>query len=264
MDLKGFFNENLAGAADGNVDRGYYGNGGMNSMMMNPFGGYQQPATFNNQYSTPYQFPASGSSGSNLFAFNGGTFDSAIHGAPNPLHHSFGLKFGDEQSGYGQTAVGTQTHYGPPVMQSKGGKLKGAALSALTLLMFLFFLNLLQSCLKDQMDVMNPTVMVMSAGQRNARTEEISVELNGNKYDDEADVGGAALDEDYEELTNDYNKQQHRQHDATTSKSRLRIRARNRSAGQKRRRHKSKAQAATSTIGPKLQNFVLLHSETAS
>lgn len=37
-------------------------------------------------------------------------------------------------------------------------KKKNAALSALTLVAFLFFLNLLQTCLKEQMMAMNPTV----------------------------------------------------------------------------------------------------------
>jgi hypothetical protein len=40
-----------------------------------------------------------------------------------------------------------------------------AAMSALTLLSFLFFLNILQQCLKDQMATMNPTVAVMTAGR---------------------------------------------------------------------------------------------------
>lgn len=37
---------------------------------------------------------------------------------------------------------------------------KTAALSALTLLAFLFFLNLLQSCLKDHLQAINPTVRI--------------------------------------------------------------------------------------------------------
>lgn len=43
-----------------------------------------------------------------------------------------------------------------------GGKKGSSALSALTLLSFLFFINLLQGCIKDHMDAMNPTVMVMT------------------------------------------------------------------------------------------------------
>lgn len=115
---------------------------------VNPFQNVQGLSKF----ATPYQFPATG--GLNPFMHIDGS---------SPLVNSqgYGLKFGNEQS-YGPSAVETQqSHYGPPMMQSKGGKLKGAALSALTLLAFLFFLNLLQSCLKDQMDAMHPTVEAM-------------------------------------------------------------------------------------------------------
>lgn len=42
------------------------------------------------------------------------------------------------------------------------GKKGSLAMSALTLLSFLFFINLLQGCIKDHMDAMNPTVMVMT------------------------------------------------------------------------------------------------------
>jgi hypothetical protein len=54
-------------------------------------------------------------------------------------------------------------------MMGKKNKLKGAALSALTLLAFLFFLNLLQNCLKEQMAAMNPTVSIKySLSDKNA------------------------------------------------------------------------------------------------
>lgn len=121
------------------VDRGMYG------APLNPFLGYHQ---VKNQYSIPYQFPAASE---NIYTVGGGTIEHQAFPEPD---HGFGLKFGN--SGYGN--MGTQTHYGSPPMGGKGGKLKGAALSALTLLAFLFFLNLLQSCLKDQMEAMNPTV----------------------------------------------------------------------------------------------------------
>lgn len=128
------------------IDRGMYG-------AVNPFLGYHHQVK--NQYSIPYQFPAASENNPALFSLGGGTFDH--QGISDPAHN-FGLKFGN--SGYGNTGLGTQTHYGPPIMPMGGGKgkLKGAALSALTLLAFLFFLNLLQSCLKDQMEAMNPTV----------------------------------------------------------------------------------------------------------
>lgn len=141
MESKGL----LAGDNQFDIDRGMYG------APLNPFLGYHH---VKNQYSIPYQFPAASE---NVYSIGGGTFEH--QGFPEPSHN-FGLKFGN--SGYGNTGVGTQTHYGPPVMPvmsgGKAGKLKGAALSALTLLAFLFFLNLLQSCLKDQMESMNPTV----------------------------------------------------------------------------------------------------------
>lgn len=125
-------------------------------------GGFYNPSPFEsyqviNKFQTPY-------SGQNPFLMNDGVFESTLSGN----HNGFGLKDGSG-TGYGNTGVETQGHYGPPgiqshygapMMQSKGGKLKGAALSALTLLAFLFFLNLLQSCLKDQMDGMNPTVCI--------------------------------------------------------------------------------------------------------
>lgn len=113
-------------------------------LAMNPFQSYQPVSKFPPQY----QFPST-SIGSNPFMVNDGLTLNNNNG--------FGYKFAHEPS-FGHSALETQSQYGPPQMQSKGGKLKGAALSALTLLAFLFFLNLLQSCLKEQMDTMNPTV----------------------------------------------------------------------------------------------------------
>lgn len=134
-------------------------NRGMLSGGINPFTGYQ---IGQNKFSTPYQFP--GVSDSNYFGGGISTLDqgfSQLHDTTN----GFGLKYGNGGggTGYEPSSMGAQTHYGPPAIHAhvgeKGGKLKGAALSALTLLAFLFFLNLLQSCLKDQMDVMNPSVI---------------------------------------------------------------------------------------------------------
>lgn len=118
--------------------------------MFSPFQNYQAV----NKFPTPYQFPAT-SSGLNPFL----SHDDLGLGGSN---QGYGLKFGNEAM-YGHSGLETQSHYGPPMMQNKGGKLKGAALSALTLLAFLFFLNLLQSCLKDQMDAMNPSVSRMES-----------------------------------------------------------------------------------------------------
>lgn len=61
----------------------------------------------------------------------------------------FGFKQKFEHSGHG----------GGWDESKKKSKKKTAALSALTLLAFLFFLNLLQSCLKEHMTAINPTVI---------------------------------------------------------------------------------------------------------
>lgn len=125
MALQGLMNHFTGNEEVKNVDRVFPG--------FNPFGHQQRYQTYGN----PYQFP---------------------HGAPHEHvfpdeTHDFSLKFGQGDGG------GHQTQYGPPP-EMKKGKGKGAALSALTLLAFLFFLNLLQSCLKDHMDAMNPTVTI--------------------------------------------------------------------------------------------------------
>lgn len=143
MNYEKLLSENLKNVGTLNVNRaGLYGS--------NPFENYQVV----NKYQLPQSFPST-LSGQNPFMLNDGVFESALN-----TNNGYGLKFGSGGgTGYGHTAVETQqSHYGPPQMSMKEGKLKGAALSALTLLAFLFFLNLLQSCLKDQMDAMNPTV----------------------------------------------------------------------------------------------------------
>ena len=145
MNYEKLLSENLRGVDGMSMNRGgLYGH--------NPFESYQAI----NKFEVPYSFPSI-PSGQNPFLVNDGGFGSS-------LNNGYELKYGNDagygnNAGYGNTAVETQSnHYGPPMMQGKGGKLKGAALSALTLLAFLFFLNLLQSCLKDHMDAMNPTV----------------------------------------------------------------------------------------------------------
>ncbi|XP_055297687.1 uncharacterized protein LOC129566114 [Sitodiplosis mosellana] len=56
------------------------------------------------------------------------------------------------------------------------------AMSALTLLAFLFFIQMLQSCLKEQMTSLNPTVMVMTAGtSRFRKTGTASTTGDANK-----------------------------------------------------------------------------------
>lgn len=58
--------------------------------------------------------------------------------------------------GYGHATFDASN--GHPRHKSKGGS--SAALNALTLLAFLFFINILQNCLKEQMHSSNPTVLL--------------------------------------------------------------------------------------------------------
>lgn len=65
-----------------------------------------------------------------------------------------------------------------------GHKSKSSSLqtSALTLLAFLFFINMLHTCLKEQMTSLNPTVMVMTTGNgRIRKTGTNMVTMDGNK-----------------------------------------------------------------------------------
>lgn len=70
-----------------------------------------------------------------------------------------------------------------------GHKSKGHSLAilALTLLTFLYFINMLQSGLKQHMTSMNPTVMVMMSGQkvespiRFRKTQIPAITINTNK-----------------------------------------------------------------------------------
>lgn len=116
------------------------GGSGNPYQQISPFQAYQG---ISNKYQTPYQFS---SVGANPLLIN------EDMGSVN--NYGYVQKFGSDPGWH--SAVETHSHYGPPA--GKSGKLKGAAISALTLLAFLFFLNLLQSCLKDQMDAINPTV----------------------------------------------------------------------------------------------------------
>jgi hypothetical protein len=85
----------------------------------------------------------------------------------NP-NHGFGLKFGHDGwflgGGHSGPSFHHHQHQGPfKKLKSKAKKLKGAALSALTLLAFLFFLHVMQTCLKEHMDNnnANPTVSIL-------------------------------------------------------------------------------------------------------
>lgn len=55
-------------------------------------------------------------------------------------------------------------HHFQPSSGKKSKSKRKSTLTVLTLLAFFFFINLLQGCLKEHMDAMNPTVMVMTAG----------------------------------------------------------------------------------------------------
>ncbi|XP_052863700.1 uncharacterized protein LOC128270341 [Anopheles cruzii] len=83
-------------------------------------------------------------------------------------------------------------------------KRKGAALSALTLLAFLYFLNLLQNCLKEHMVTMNPTVMVMTAGATRRKDIAPDQDRSAEQEDPRAGSDEAALVDEYEELTGHY------------------------------------------------------------
>lgn len=92
----------------------------------------------------------------------GGVIDhTLIISPPIASNSDIGPKFSSSGTGYAHSALESQS-YGAPQwpssMSSKDGKLKGAALSALTFLAFLFFLNLLQSCMKEHITAMQPEV----------------------------------------------------------------------------------------------------------
>ncbi|XP_059621170.1 uncharacterized protein LOC132264855 [Phlebotomus argentipes] len=105
----------------------------------------------------------------------GALYHPGIYGMYGP-HQQFGLKLGhggyDDSYSYGTSGGHMYYDHGPHYSGRKSGKGSGA-LSALTLLAFLFFLNLLQSCLKEHMDTMNPTVMVMTAGSGREQMEKV-------------------------------------------------------------------------------------------
>ncbi|CRK93232.1 CLUMA_CG006776, isoform A [Clunio marinus] len=115
---------------------------------MNHFQSYQSV----NKYPSGYQYPSAPE------VVNPFGIDDQI-----PFNDNvYGLKYGMT----GPSAMEAPNYHGHAATWPKEGKLKGAAVSALTLLAFLFFLNLLQSCLKEHLETVSPTVMVMSAGQR--------------------------------------------------------------------------------------------------
>jgi hypothetical protein len=144
MNLEKFLGENLKGLAE---RVGHFG-----GLSVNPFESYQ----------VINKYPVSSSSAANPFTLNhhGGVIDHTID---HQIASDFASKYATSGTGYGHTSeMETQAHYSAPPhhvsSSSKEGKLKGAALSALTFLAFLFFLNILQSCMKEHIDAMNPGV----------------------------------------------------------------------------------------------------------
>ncbi|XP_014086734.2 CAR1 transcription factor [Bactrocera oleae] len=92
-------------------------------------------------------------------------------------------------SGYGGYAPPPPKIYARPhpTVPTKGFKKKhstsdsnASTMNALTLLAFFFFVNLLQSCLKENMEAMNPTVMVMTTNMVRNRNTKLA-EMNSRE-----------------------------------------------------------------------------------
>ncbi|XP_068631878.1 uncharacterized protein [Battus philenor] len=102
-----------------------------------------------------------------------------------PMHDQH-LFYTYEPSPPHTSSIPTKYHY--PSSGHKGN----AAMSALTLLAFLFFLHILQQCLKDHMTAMGtPQIMIMTAGKEGE--ENIAKSSPKNKID----KTGIVNDENY-------------------------------------------------------------------
>nr|CAI5846502.1 unnamed protein product [Callosobruchus analis] len=104
-------------------------------------------------------------------------------------YYSDGYSYEDHHGSYGH-------HYPQTYGRGKGSKKSGrsVALSALTLLAFLFFLHILQQCLQDQMDNMTPQMVVMqatinAAREAEAKLKEAQKRVGENVKDDKKDRG---------------------------------------------------------------------------
>ncbi|XP_050344015.1 uncharacterized protein LOC126769356 [Nymphalis io] len=89
----------------------------------------------------------------------------------------------DQPLYYPYEPVPSQVHVNAPFKHQfiSGGHKNNAAMSALTLLAFLFFLHILQQCLKDHMTAMStPQVMLMSGGREG---DEHIAKLSHDKID---------------------------------------------------------------------------------
>ncbi|XP_075977288.1 uncharacterized protein LOC142977329 [Anticarsia gemmatalis] len=85
----------------------------------------------------------------------------------SPVHDHDHVFYAYEPSAPSHGHVATSKHH-----YGGGGHKSGASMSALTLLAFLFFLHILQQCIKDHMTDMSSTqpVMVMTAGREGDET----------------------------------------------------------------------------------------------
>lgn len=192
-------------------------------------------------YGSPYDLSPGGSPFYSGHSFGHHPVHSLV--AAGDGSQGYGMKFSSSGDGYGASAHGSSGGYdyhrpppphppppppphhqspppsiihslpplwpGPPSHGGKSGKGKGAALSALTLLAFLYFLNLLQSCLKDHMETMNPTVMVMTAGATRRKDIAASLEQGSASVEDAPRAGSytgpdADAIERYEGLSHRY------------------------------------------------------------
>ncbi|GAB0092478.1 hypothetical protein DMENIID0001_074720 [Sergentomyia squamirostris] len=128
--------------------------------------------------------------------YSAGAHHPSPYGMYGPHQQGYGLKLGHggyDDISYSYGTSGGPMYYDHPISHhhyssSSSGRTKGGgkgALSALTLLAFLFFLHLLQSCLKEHMDTMNPTVMVMTAGSGREQMEKADFNIPDTADDDD-------------------------------------------------------------------------------
>ncbi|XP_036325121.1 transcription factor mef2A [Rhagoletis pomonella] len=117
---------------------------------------------------------------------NGGGYD---YHPSAPVHVPTGGSYSHHAtvgSGYGVPPPPKHLPYPQPTLATKAkdkkkssssSSSKASTMNALTLLAFFFFVNLLQTCLKENMDAMNPTVMVMTTNvvrNRNTKLAEMN------------------------------------------------------------------------------------------
>ncbi|EFA02649.1 hypothetical protein TcasGA2_TC008370 [Tribolium castaneum] len=108
---------------------------------------------------------------------------------PNPLMPNLGVKppLSIDRTHYSSSGGSSHSH------GSKGGGKHSIALTALTLLAFLFFLNILQNCLQEHMDEMNPQVVVMQAKIQETR------QIEAQKRKGESELNSTLVKESREE-----------------------------------------------------------------